>query len=470
MLINNNKLILNSCQLLSNTKVTKYYKSLPKVKKAIFKVILSFAYRYNKVFPKQELIAKKAKCSLRHVSNTLKEFNESGIILKKNLPWRSCLYELHPYLYSKQFRKKCDNLLPEETKKRLKNAIKKCVPISPSLISSFPNNPYLSKPDQFLNQECYITIDSNVIHLKKEKMNQLHNSIIKEFSLDRQASTEISKFSDLILKKAELETRKRTDLNNKAAYFMTICRKEHIKKLTESASGNKQLEQGELRNDQIMPPDGKPLLVRNWNIAVSAKERTREELQLKIDEESKHVQKLTVEFEKKQDQAIQRRLWQMEASLLNWKKALALTGETQYQPQVNSQRKDSYSLIEIANEISKLSKVSEIQNIEKATQAPAKSYKNIVIANMAYGQTFYFEEPAEPTIEDKIAIGYIQEWREKLIDYAPKFYKQFKYRPKMNDNNQSGYNPQEDEKDSPQVKLDPILIESNPLDEGYFIL
>jgi hypothetical protein len=205
----------------------KYCISLPKTKKAILNQLIFFTKKYERAFPSQGLIAKKVKCTREHVNKTIREFGEVGIILKTNLPWRSCLYELNPFLYSKKFRKIADKFIKKDIQKAIKFAEKKFTPTSLSSSCIFLNNPAIYLKAKLAST---ITFVSNVVFQKrKKKMFEIQsevNEVVKSLKLKLtiEQQQQLSKYSESQLLAAQKIVLTKKNINNPISLFFWLLR------------------------------------------------------------------------------------------------------------------------------------------------------------------------------------------------------------------------------------------------------
>lgn len=79
---------------------------------AVLNAILHYSNCYNELFPSQESIAARAKCSRQYVNMVLKEFAIQGILVKVYRKMESCIYKLNPLFYLKRLREKLKDLFP----------------------------------------------------------------------------------------------------------------------------------------------------------------------------------------------------------------------------------------------------------------------------------------------------------------------------------------------------------------------
>lgn len=79
---------------------------------AVLNAILHYSNCYNQLFPSQERIAQRAKCTRQYVNMVLKEFEIQGILIKVYRKMESCIYKLNPLFYLKRLREKLKEFFP----------------------------------------------------------------------------------------------------------------------------------------------------------------------------------------------------------------------------------------------------------------------------------------------------------------------------------------------------------------------
>lgn len=204
-------------QRISKRFINKYCNDLPKTKKAILQELVYFTKKYETAYPSQELISKKAGCSRQYVNETISEFQSAGILLKRNLPWRSCLYVLHPYLYSIEFRKRCDEILLAENK----DYKKKTTPISISSYSLF-----LNKQLPICTKEAIAYVEESLqrkILKKKVETMSVTQKLKSEFNFGNYELQQLARFDEKILQAAYGQLKKRTNVKSPFKILQYIC-------------------------------------------------------------------------------------------------------------------------------------------------------------------------------------------------------------------------------------------------------
>ena len=405
----------SSCQSFNviNIKyLNKYCRNLPRVRKTILKELLYFNKKYLRAFPSQKLIAQKVGCSRQYVNETISEFVSTGILLKTNLNWRSCLYELHPYLYSIEFRRKCDLLLQSD----INVSKKKTTPIILPLLISFTNNTTLLH-----NVDTSTYVESSNQRKKERKkgrkvMSATIEKITTELALDSYEVSELLTFSEEVLKKAYTILKSKGKVDNKFGYLRGICRK-----LTTSS------------NVATKPNVG----------SGSVKREVKEEKPVD------RVKSLEVDVKKYLHQKAMRseEITELLDSTLQYKKELLESAKEQLL------KNPTDTPVKLANDISKLMNSEALTNLASFMGiSAATNCRDITLRNHLLKPLTFTGEVGED-----IAIQMINKYRDM-----------YKLPHILNENKESNTNPQREENNAPTVKFDSKLSEMNIYDEDDF--